>query len=499
MSQISGATLLSDYSHPLLGGDADRRRSPRVPLAHPVRVGPPKEAPEALVSARDLSADGMFIDADRPVRVGARFSAEITLPDGQQIYVAQAEVAYNREHLHGAGFGVHFVEIDPVDRALIEAEVNRFVRAEVGSTTLVPSIIAARPAPVSELPTLAPTRSMLEARGASDIDGLEAVISLPPEPTLGSATPEAPDLSTELEHPAEDPSAGSWGRHSLELSDDIDEGDVEDEAHDARRVARDSWLGRYLPGALVLAGLGAVVSVAIGLLFDSSGEALAVEPASSGVSSGTQAVLMGETQDVLPVTPAPEVDPAAPKKRPLPPLVLVDEAWDRDGAKAPAAEAPASAAAQPAPAAKAPATKAPAVEPAPVKEAPVAEPAPAAKAEPAPAVEPAPEAKAKPAPRAMSEAARAILGETPETVTLAVSPGVRVLRTHVLHQPERFVVDLVGQAAPLAVPAGHGIVSQIRVGKHPEYTRLVIDVQAPLQAGQAELVGGRLQVTLHPR
>ncbi|MCA9549590.1 MAG: PilZ domain-containing protein, partial [Myxococcales bacterium] len=285
MSQISGAALLSDYSRPPLGGDADRRRSARVPLAHPVRVGPPKEAPEALVSARDLSADGMFIDADRPVRVGARFSAEITLPDGQQIYVAQAEVAYNREHLHGAGFGVHFVEIDPVDRALIEAEVNRFVRAELGSTTLVPSIIAARPAPVSELPTLAPTRSMLEARGASDIDGLEAVISLPPEPSLGSATPEAPELSTELEHPAEDPSAGPlahgpWGRRSLELLDDIGEDDVEDEAHDARRVARalPSRLGRYLPGALVLAGLGAVVSVAIGLLFDSSGEALAVEP-----------------------------------------------------------------------------------------------------------------------------------------------------------------------------------------------------------------------------
>jgi hypothetical protein len=457
MSQISGDALLSDHVSPaVLAGPGDRRKSARVPLPHPVKVGPPREAPEALVSARDLSADGMFIDADRPVRVGARFSAELTLPDGQTLYVAQAEVAYNRDHAHGAGFGVRFVDIDPVDRALIEAEVARFTRAELGSTTLIPSILEARPETLSELPTLAPSPSQLE--------DLEAILSLPPEPAFGgSSVPSGFDLTGDL---------------ALPEPEDADEG-----AKDARRAARalPSALARYLPGALVLGGLAAVISVAVGLLFDSSGEALAVEPTGGALSAGTQAVLMGETQEVQPVSPAPADAPAADApKKPLPPLVVLDEA----------PPAPATAAPTPAP------TPAPAGAPkvAAKPEAPQA----AAKPE-APKAVAKPEAPKAAAPKAMSPAAQAILGEGPTTFSLPVSPGVRVVRTHVLHAPERFVIDLSGQDAPLTPPAPQGVVSQVRVGKHPEYTRVVVDVQVPLQAGQAELLGGRLQVRLHPR
>ncbi|MCK6545390.1 PilZ domain-containing protein [Myxococcota bacterium] len=103
----------------------DRRTSPRVPISGPVRMGPPGGEPYAVVSASDLSTGGLFIDADRAVKVGARFCLEITLSSGDIVYVAEAEVAYNRERVNGSGFGVRFVDV-PVDvAAKLEREVGR--------------------------------------------------------------------------------------------------------------------------------------------------------------------------------------------------------------------------------------------------------------------------------------------------------------------------------------------------------------------------------------
>lgn len=98
---------------PILFSDGeDRRRGARVPLGTPVQVGPPGGVPHAAVWAADLSVGGLFIRADREVRIGARFS--VAIPDSgddASLYVAEAEVIYNRHTPHDAGFGVRFIAL----------------------------------------------------------------------------------------------------------------------------------------------------------------------------------------------------------------------------------------------------------------------------------------------------------------------------------------------------------------------------------------------------
>src|SRR5687767_11984561 len=104
---------------------AERRAGARIPLGGVVRMGPPSGEPYASVSARNLSRGGIFIDADRPVKIGARFSTEIELPNGDTIYIAEAEVAYNREHDSGSGFGVRFVDPPAELVEAIESEIKQ--------------------------------------------------------------------------------------------------------------------------------------------------------------------------------------------------------------------------------------------------------------------------------------------------------------------------------------------------------------------------------------
>lgn len=107
----------------LLDGPSERRGSVRVPLDRPIRIGPPGGLPYATVSARDLSAGGLFIDAERSVRVGARFSVEVNLEDGDRVYVSEAEVTDNRTLDRGTGFGARFVSLSDEARRLLESEV----------------------------------------------------------------------------------------------------------------------------------------------------------------------------------------------------------------------------------------------------------------------------------------------------------------------------------------------------------------------------------------
>jgi hypothetical protein len=126
MSEVAVREMSPPESIPtFIDTPPERRRGVRVPAAGPVRVGPPHREPHARLSATDLSAGGMFIDADRPVRVGARFCAEIVLSDGQHVYVPEAEVAYNRDRPHGSGFGVRFLEISQDAQRQLEEEILR--------------------------------------------------------------------------------------------------------------------------------------------------------------------------------------------------------------------------------------------------------------------------------------------------------------------------------------------------------------------------------------
>src|SRR5262245_54381223 len=148
MSEIGAAPTHHDtHLMPVLFRDGrDRRRSARIPLSTQVRIGPPNGTPYALVSASDLSKGGLFIDADRPVRVGARFSAEIELPSHTKIYVPEAEVAYNRERHDGSGFGVRFVCLDEDALTAVSEEIDR--------VTDETSHIRSAKKDASELPTL---------------------------------------------------------------------------------------------------------------------------------------------------------------------------------------------------------------------------------------------------------------------------------------------------------------------------------------------------------
>ncbi|MEL6185137.1 MAG: PilZ domain-containing protein, partial [Myxococcota bacterium] len=102
---------------------AERRASARVPLDRPVRIGPPGGYPHASVTARDLSPGGLFIDAERDVRVGARFSVAIPLRSGHDAYIPEAEVVDNRSGTE-RGFGVRFVKLSAEARRALEDEVS---------------------------------------------------------------------------------------------------------------------------------------------------------------------------------------------------------------------------------------------------------------------------------------------------------------------------------------------------------------------------------------
>jgi hypothetical protein len=315
MSEVAARAMPEPHFSPTFIDEApERRKSARVPVSGPIRVGPPHREPHARLSATDLSTGGLFIDADRPVRVGARFCAEIVLSDGRHLYIPEAEVAYNRDRPHGAGFGVRFVNVSEETRRLLEEEVAR-----LGSE------------PMAE-------------------DGVDIEID-PPEPTV-SVPPLATDAPTASEAPAETAPVGLEGpgrapRRTRRRSDPW--GRIR---HEARAMAA------QLPSLwLVLAGMGAALLVAaVGLVvWAEVSEAprvvttpLEPAPAPVGLTSETHQQLMGaDVEETLPplapLTPPPALK-AAEGARP--------DARQADGEPGPeraaASTAPAPAAAKPA-------------------------------------------------------------------------------------------------------------------------------------------------------
>jgi hypothetical protein len=96
---------------PLPSSD-DRRTSARVPTALKVRLGPAREPPSTTLLCEDVSEGGLFVRCGQAVQVGARFSVELTLVDGQLLYIPEAEVLYNTG-VQGErrGFGARFVAV----------------------------------------------------------------------------------------------------------------------------------------------------------------------------------------------------------------------------------------------------------------------------------------------------------------------------------------------------------------------------------------------------
>jgi hypothetical protein len=456
MSHVTAAALNDTTLSPVLFVEGeDRRRGARVPLSRPVKVGPAGGTPEALVSARDLSREGMFVDADRPVRIGARFCVQIALDDESPAYVAQAEVAYNREHDHGTGFGVRFLDLEPDARAKIDAEVLRQTQALLNTPTLVPSILHSAPDVDSDVPTLLPSASqfMIKTdevpRNRTEVptelepaEAVEVAPSLPPEPGLSSDLVLA-DLP--IPEPMEIPETAG-----IRLKDYL---------RDAPE-----FIGRTWPGILLIISLFAIIVGALMMLTEAqapvvpppasadvaalSDEARAAPDVEVATGPATALPMRNDTHDVLMGNVEPALLAVVPKDAPAE-VELAQPVLPRKR-----------------------------------------------KVESKPAPEPAKTVETV-KPHTLSPAARALLSESAPRVSLTLDKGARVLKTHVYHNPERFVVDLVGQDSRLKVPAANGAITGVRTGKHPDFVRVVVDVSGKLEAGRAELNRRRLTLQLH--
>lgn len=474
MSHLSRESAQDDtLLGPVLFPDGtDRRTSARIPMTARVRIGPPGGVPTSLVSASDLSVGGLFVDADREVRVGARFSVEVPLEDGVRLYIPEAEVAYNRNRSASSGFGVRFVDLEPEAHKAIASAID----VATGLTTDVverdpkPVIRSQRP-DLSGLPTIVPSAFFED--------------SIYPEPSIvgeGLAIDDPLDLEDER-------FPRSPGAVSVLFAR------VVDLTHDARlAVAERARRTPKLFGGI--AAVGAVTLLAaFGITMWSGGNAQAVEPkdgAHQTVPASTHQVLMGTaTIDALgaPKDDAVEAPRTSNKKRnALPPLVKMDEPRS---AKPHGIEVLAAKTEKPTP----PVAKPTAAKPAAVEKPAVV----AAKPEPAKRTEAksAPEkiAEAKDEAR-MSAKAAAILGSSPDRIRIPIVEGARVLKTHVFRSPNRYVIDLVDQPCPITAPRPSGAITNVRSGRHPEYCRVVLDVAQHFESGSQTIRGGELVVEL---
>jgi Tfp pilus assembly protein PilZ len=111
---------------------ANRRESPRVPLATQIHI----QELMALAYSRDVSIGGMFVETTVPCEIGTRMDLRFHLNDGGPVVVTAGEVRYIVPKM---GMGVLFVGLAKDDRKRIENLVAK-------SDTLVPETPSTAPA-----------------------------------------------------------------------------------------------------------------------------------------------------------------------------------------------------------------------------------------------------------------------------------------------------------------------------------------------------------------
>lgn len=542
-----------DPAHDTIIGP-DRRLSPRAAIAGPVRMGPAHGDPYATVSASDLSRNGLFIDADRPVKVGARFSAEIELEAGEVVYIPEAEVAYNREGAAHTGFGVRFV--DPPDEAVrrIDDAIARTIRAERRVPPTVPpsssfEIVASTPA--SAAPAPAPAPSALDP-GAFEATVMRARVEV--EPAVAAKVSSKPLPESSLGAGA---ARGSeWGAQSRELdgvspdlpaAEDFDpDGATEVPARVLRRSLRLDLSQEHLhepelsedalsvslppdaePGAHETPRLRAWMENAMQRARDTRHRAIErarrFPPLWTGVATaGLATVALGVGLAMWMGTSAEAVPAASREDRGITATthqVLMGGAQQtsiEEPARAPAkgaAEEPAAEVKRPLPplvvvdASSPSVVKKPELEPAEPEIPLVAPPKVAAKVDAEVKAE-APARGVVPAKATPAQSTAAVLTARIQRDTKpvkdgkaklrigGVAPGAAVLRTHVLRAPDRFVIDLTGQVDAPSFPAAQGKVKNIRFGKHPGHVRVVIETTGRIEQGFVTKSGKELSVSL---
>lgn len=411
----------------------ERRKSARAPLVHPIRIGPANGLPYASVSARDLSAGGLFVDAERNVRVGARFSVEVPLSTGERVYVAEAEVIDNRRQGAGRGFGARFVSLSDDAQRLLEAELAN--RAHVTLRSVKAEEPSGFDAPLPDLRSKG--APMGGATGFELGDEIEAV-----NRAMASVIPSTFSSSAPVDE------LGARSRWS-EMKD---------------------WL-RSLPaisGALYGVGAVALVAVGFAVLTEDRGQAETVALAAPRtVDDSVHDVLVGEERasDLR----EPTLSPAG-ERRVLP---------ERERIEAPK----------------------PAVDPQPLEETVAAAPAPTRAPKAAGAPKPAARKAAAPqapAPK-VAEAAPAPRSSSTGHFGFPISGSAKIRKQFVLHNPERFVVDVAGLSAAPKLPEPVGRLRNARFGRHDGFGRFVFDMSQPLVSGSARVSGGELRVQLQFR
>jgi len=358
---------------------SERRAFLRVPVDRTVKVGPAGAPTRATMSAVDLSRGGVFIEAPATVRVGTRFSAELELSSGEQVYIPEAEVAHVRDG-PVKGFGIRFINLP--------AEVARVLEEEMARLDAEP--------PPTQTPTL---------------------------------------VLAEDEDPAPGPAASAWIEPMTGLPEPLD---TEIDERPPMRMPS-HWM--------IMLGLGCVllVAAAVFVVLAELGE----EPPSVESVPLGQAGLPSETHDVLmEKAEAPAMDPAPEEDVDLAPLPLVPERTPELARRPEAAEDPA--------------------------------PKPKAKTE------------ARPEPAAPIEGG-------PRIVEFELPTAARVKTSYALRSPPRFVVDLIGVDRAPEPRSDDPLVRRVRFGRHPGFSRIVLDLNQVLKSGEAKLRGGRLSLRLVPR
>ena len=111
----------------------ERREAPRAPVRTEIRIYYPDLRRLADEICRDISVGGMFIEAATPLAVGTEIRFDLFLPTKKpQVVHGEGVVAWSRPHeappRRAGGFGVKFIELDPVFRRLIFRVVDRFIQ-----------------------------------------------------------------------------------------------------------------------------------------------------------------------------------------------------------------------------------------------------------------------------------------------------------------------------------------------------------------------------------
>ncbi len=104
----------------------DQRRFPRIASQNVVLVSEADEPEaDAFARTRELGLGGCCFVLDTPPRAGARLDLSIAL--GDRVIATKSRVAYVREVEGRQEVGVEFLEVEPVDRAALEALLERSV------------------------------------------------------------------------------------------------------------------------------------------------------------------------------------------------------------------------------------------------------------------------------------------------------------------------------------------------------------------------------------